>query len=252
MTILVTGARGRVARSLIQQLQAAGHEVRTTSTTDPATDLNGIHKAFLYATTPERYLSIPTLKHVVLLSALGATNNNDAIQRLHAEAEQTVAESDIPWTFLRPGGFATNRLRWAESIRTEGVVRSPFGDSHSALIHEADIAAVALHALTEPGHEKAIHTLTGPESLTERQQAELIAKATGRPIVFEPQSINDFRNSLHIGPPEVVDAVVNRLTALIDHPHETTNTVTEITGRARTFADWAKDHAEDFTPRNEG
>src|SRR5207249_4538557 len=115
------------------------------------------------------------LAHVVLLSAAGADPASaDAITRAHGEAEQAVLDSGIPWTFLRPGGFAANRLLWAGSIREAGVVRDPFPDSHAALIHEADIAAVAARALTTSGHAGAAYTLTGPESLTVRQQASLI------------------------------------------------------------------------------
>ncbi|WP_406292960.1 hypothetical protein OG948_01000 [Embleya sp. NBC_00888] len=73
----------------------------------------------------------------------------------HGEAELAVRASAIPYTFVRSGGFATNRLLRAESIRGDGVVHEAFPDSSSALIHEADIAPVAgaprpSRGITEP------------------------------------------------------------------------------------------------------
>lgn len=276
MTILVTGARGNVARSLVTQLRTAGRQVRAAGrvpeavrppagvevvgadlarpdTLGPA--LAGITEVFLYAERGglDGFLEQATaagVRHIVLLSAAGADPASpDAITRLHGEAEQAVVRAGIPWTFLRPGGFATNRLLWAESIRAHGVVHEAFPDSHASLIHEADIAAVALHALTGPGHHGASYTLTGPRSLTVRAQAELIGEAIGRPVKVEVQSVDDYRRALEgrWTSPEIVEARIRRIAALVDHPAPVTGTVEEVTGRpARGFAEWAADHAADF------
>jgi uncharacterized protein YbjT (DUF2867 family) len=282
MTILVTGARGNVARALVGQLLEDGHEVRAAGR-DPgrarlpagvevvAADLarpeswdaalDGVTKAFLYAGTAglAGFLSrAGGLTQVVLLSALGADPaSEDAITRAHGEAEQAVRDAGIPWTFLRPGGFAANRLAWAPSIRADGVVRDPFPDSHAALVHEADIAAVAAHALTSSGRTGVEYTLTGPESLTVRQQASLIGAAAGRRVRVEVQDLDDHRRELtallearglgRVGSAAVVEARIRRLAALVDRPQPTTETVLEVTGRpARGFAAWAADHAAEF------
>ena len=282
MTILVTGARGNIARALVGQLLDAGQDVRAAGR-DPgrarlpagvevvAADLarpeswdaalNGVTKAFLYAGTAGLDGFLPRaggLAHVVLLSAAGADPvSEDAITRAHGEAEQAVRDSAVPWTFLRPGGFAANRLLWAEPIRAAGVVRDPFPDSHSALIHEADIAAVAACALTTSGHTGAAYTLTGPESLTVRRQAALIGLAAGRPVRVEVQDLDDYRRELTaafearglgaVGSVDVVEARIRRLAALVGRPQPTTETVLAVTGRpARGFAGWAEDHAVDF------
>ncbi|MFI5589191.1 SDR family oxidoreductase [Amycolatopsis sp. NPDC051758] len=282
MTILVTGARGNVARALVGRLLEDGHEVRAAGR-DPgaarlpggvevvAADLarpegwdaalNGVTTAFLYAGTAGLggFLArAGGLAHVVVLSAAGADPaSDDAITRAHGEAEQAVRDSGIPWTFVRPGGFAANRLVWARSIRADGVVRDPFPDSHAALVHEADIAAVAACALTSSGHVGAVHTLTGPESLTVRQQAALIGAAAGRPVRVEAQDLDEHRRELtavfearglgSVGSADVVEARIRRLAALVDRPQPTTTTVLDVTGRpARGFAEWAADHAAEF------
>ncbi|GLY43573.1 nucleotide-diphosphate-sugar epimerase [Amycolatopsis sp. NBRC 101858] len=281
MTILVTGARGNVARALVGQLLEDGHAVRAAGR-DPertrlpagvevvAADLArpenwdaalvGVTQAFLYAGTAGLggFLArAGGLTQVVLLSALGADPaSEDAITRAHGEAEQVVRDSGIPWSFLRPGGFAANRLLWSDSVRA-GVVRDPFPDSHSALVHEADIAAVAACALTSPGHLGATHTLTGPESLTVRDQVSVLGRVAGRPVRVETQDLDDYRRELtaafearglgRVGSAEVIEARIRRLAALVDRPQETTETVLAVTGRpARSFAEWAGDHAEDF------
>ncbi|MEV6641235.1 NAD(P)H-binding protein [Amycolatopsis sp. NPDC051371] len=281
MTILVTGARGNVARALVGQLLEDGHEVRAASR-DPsrarlpagvevvAADLarpeswdaalDGVTKAFLYAGTTglAGFLSrAGGLTQVVLLSALGADPaSEDAITRAHGEAEQAVRDAGIPWTFLRPGGFAANRLMWADSVR-DGVVRDPFPNSHAALVHEADIAAVAACALTSSGHLGAAYALTGPESLTVRNQVSVLGRVAGRPVRLETQDLGDYRRELtaafearglgRVGSAEVIEARIRRLAALVDRPQATTETVLAVTGRpARSFAEWADDHAGDF------
>jgi uncharacterized protein YbjT (DUF2867 family) len=280
MTILITGARGRVSQSLARQLLAAGQKVRAAGrapdevrlpaaadvvhadlaepdSLGPA--LAGVAKVFLYAEPSglQGFVSAARaagVEHIVLLSARGADPAaEDAIMRAHGAAEavieqSVVEDSGFAWTFLRPGGFATNRLWWAGSVREHGLVRDPFPDSHSALIHEADIAAVAARALTEPGHEGARYTLTGPQSLTGREQAGLISRAIGRPLRIETQDLDEYRRSLDRWPAPIVEARIRRLARLTEHQDPTTDTVRELTGRpARTFAEWAADHASDFT-----
>jgi uncharacterized protein YbjT (DUF2867 family) len=66
----------------------------------------------------------------------------------HAGLERLIERSGLEWTFLRCGGFATNTLGWAPQIRAGGVVRWPFGAAARSLIHEGDIAAVAVRTVT--------------------------------------------------------------------------------------------------------
>lgn len=279
MTILVTGARGHVARSLVQRLLAAGRarvpavraagrnpgaarlpagvetvlcDLAEPDTFDAA--LSGVTRVFLYA--ERRGLddfvtraASAGVEHIVLLSALLADPaSTDAIGRMHGDAEQAVARSGIAWTFLRPGAFATNTLQWAPSVRAEGVVRDPFPDSRSAPVHEADIAAVAALALTEPGHEGATYPLTGPELVSRRRQAELIGEAVGRPVRFAVQDLDEYRAELSAWTtPQVADVVIKESAAAVDRPMPPTDTVEKVTGRpARTYGEWARDHASDF------
>ena len=59
-----------------------------------------------------------------------------------------------------------------------------------------DIAAVAAIVLTEPGHEGATCTLTGPASITHAQIAAALTAGLGRPISFVDVPPQAFADSL--------------------------------------------------------
>ena len=98
--------------------------------------------------------------------------------------EDALRESGLEWAILRPGGFASNALWWAESVRTQQGVAAPFGDVGVPIIDPADIAEVAAACLLDDRHTGGVYELTGPEVITPRQQAEAIAAALGSPVRF--------------------------------------------------------------------
>jgi uncharacterized protein YbjT (DUF2867 family) len=105
--------------------------------------------------------------------------------QFYAEIERLIEASGLQWTFLRPSGFAANTLGWAPNIRAERLARAPYGAARRSLIHEADIAAVAVRALIEDGQAGTKHVLSGPEALTQVEQARAIGEAIGHPVRFE-------------------------------------------------------------------
>ncbi|MFI2431530.1 NAD(P)H-binding protein [Streptomyces sp. NPDC018693] len=278
--ILVTGATGQVGHEVMAQLTEQGIAVRagarsperirggetveavTVDVTRPETlsaALAGVEKVFLYA-FPQGITGFldaareAGVKHIVLLSSQTVSDafpGQEPIVEMHRAAEAAVVDSGIAYTFLRPHNFATNILMWGwpESIRAEGKVRFPYPESHSDVIHEKDIAAVAVKALTEPGHEGSGYFISGPESVTQRRQLEIIAEVTGRPLEFEERTPEQARADLgEIVPPWVADAVFSYWAHSDGVPTHLSDTVEKITGRpARTFAEWAADHAADFT-----
>jgi uncharacterized protein YbjT (DUF2867 family) len=192
------------------------------------------------------------VRHVVLLSS-GAVVSSGAehspIAQHHRAVELAIEQSGLDWTFIRPGMFATNTLWWwANSIRTEGVVRAPYPDAQTAPLHEKDMAALAVAALTEPGHEQRAHTVYGPESLTLQQQVEHIGNAIDRNITFEVISVEQARVELgKTMPPVGVAAILRLWTAGNGTPAPVSTIVKEITGHpGLSFARWAEDHADQF------
>jgi uncharacterized protein YbjT (DUF2867 family) len=267
MTALITGARGSIARNVIAQLLASGEPVRAASREPAATDLpdgvapvrwdladpgtlapalDDVDKVFLYAASDGIDAFITAAKaagveRVVLLSSAAAADpggDRNEIGRRHLDAERPLEASGLAWTFVRPAMFATNALWWAESIREAGVVRIPYPDALVNPIHERDIAEVAVAALTEDGHAGRAHLVDGPRHLTQRRQVELIGEAVGREIAVEELP----RAAAARFMPEPLLDMLAAGRALRYGP-----TSEAVTGRpARTFEQWAADHAADF------
>ncbi|BCK53780.1 NAD(P)H-binding protein [Nocardia wallacei] len=174
-------------------------------------------------------------------------------RRAHRELERWVEATGAEWTHLRPGLLAVNALSWAESIRTERVVREPYPASGYPWVHEADIAEVAVAALLTDAHVGAAYTLTGPAKVTQAEQVRAIAAAIGEAIAFEELSPQQAREQwLRDGyPAEYVDWMLELRIDSLEGPGciPPTDTFHRITGRApRSFAQWAADHRADFQP----
>ncbi|WP_330251743.1 NAD(P)H-binding protein [Nocardia sp. NBC_00565] len=278
MVTVIFGARGNVGRHVAAGMISRGEQVRPTSR-EPGTAgfppgaqvvaadleqpetlpaaLEGAERVFLYAKPDgiDGFVAAAEsagVQHVVLLSS-GAVLRTDAadnpIARMHAVVESAIEKSDLAWTFIRPGMFATNALWWwQQSIRAEGVVRMPYADARTAPIHEKDLAALAVTALTEPGHQGQAYPVWGPESLTLREQVQHIGAAIGREITVEVIPVEQARAELGKTMPSIgVDAVLAGWEAGRTTAPQVSTVIEEVTGRpAHTFAQWARDHATDF------
>jgi uncharacterized protein YbjT (DUF2867 family) len=268
MTILVTGATGNVGKHVVAELRAAGEPVRVVTRTpsrvpagvpvaeggitDVPTMLDGVDRVFLLwpftnadDAPPVISALAATVSHVVFLSARGVSDDSPLF---HARIEKLIRDSGVDWTFLRAGGFATNTLEWADQVRT-GSVRWVYGDAGRSLIHERDIADVAVTALTSPGHAGAAYELTGPEVLTQAEQVRALGAAVGRDVRWEEMPLAEARASMAArGWDEYfLEHGLRYWASLVDQPETVTGVVEEVTGKpARTFAQWAQDHASDF------
>jgi uncharacterized protein YbjT (DUF2867 family) len=149
--------------------------------------------------------------------------------------------------------FASNvRFWWAEMIRNGGVVRWPYGATETAPIDERDIAAVVARVLCDDGHTGGDYVITGPEALSQAEQVRIVGEAIGRQIRFHELSPDEFRNeTAGTWPRPVVDMLLAAWGAATGRPAFVTSTVADITGSpARTFRQWAVDHAEAFRARS--
>jgi uncharacterized protein YbjT (DUF2867 family) len=168
---------------------------------------------------------------------------------LHADIERLIAAAGLASTIIRPGMFASNvQSWWGQMIRNGDVVRWPYGAAETAPIDERDIAAVAARVLHEDGHAGRDYVLTGPESLSQAEQVSIIGAAIGRRIRFEELSPEVFRRETADGwPAPVVDMLLAAWGATIGRPAFVTCTVSDVVGSpARTFRQWATDHADAF------
>ena len=276
--ILVTGATGTVGRQVVAQLRERGMPVRAVTRNpgsaglpagvevvradlaDPASlepHLAGVDAVFLVwpFTSPEQAAGpgarvVEVLaRHVsrfVYLSAQAAAGRPDSFW---AMMERLIEGTGAAWTFLRPTGFAVNTLMWADQIRGDGVVRWPYGAAARSLVHEDDLAAVAVRALTEERHAGQRYLLTGPEVITQADQVHIIGEVTGRTVRWEELAPSAARRELLAawGDPGFVDSALTTWAGLVTQPEPVTRVVEEITDvPARTFRQWAGDHVSDF------
>ncbi|MGW0903214.1 NAD(P)H-binding protein [Streptomyces sp. NPDC002853] len=269
--IVVTGATGNVGRTLTQALAEEGEQVTAVSRREAAVPggvrhvtadlaepaslepvLEGAKALFLLLSgdlhAPEaRPADIIDLavscgvRRVVLLSSQGVATRPLGPTRVAMRAlEDALRESGLEWAVLRPGGFASNALAWAESVRTQGTVAAPFGDVGVPVIDPADIAEVAAACLLDERHTGGVYELTGPEVITPRQQAEAIAAALGSPVRFDELTRDEAKDAMaRFVPAELADDTLDIISAPNPAELRISPDVERVLGRApRPFDAW--------------
>jgi len=279
--ILVIGATGRIGREVVNHLLRAGAPVRaltrqprmanlppsvdvvTGDLTDPPSldaCLQGVRGVFLLWTAPVGTAAAVTARlashtsRIVLLTSPHQTphpffQQPNPMAALHTELERLIAAAGVEFTILRPGIFASNALPWwGQMIREGNVVRWPYGAAETAPTDERDIGAVAARVLWQGGHGGADYVVTGPESLSQADQVRLIGESIGRRLTFDEVSPDDFRREMMArAPGPWVDMLLNAWRATLGHRALVTSAVASVTGApARTFRQWAADHADAF------
>lgn len=279
--IVVTGGTGRVGTQVVAQLRERDLPVRVVSRTagrtpagvetagveavsadlaDPASlepHLRGADSLFLLwpFTSAEVTAALApqvakiAARHVTRVVYLSAQPAGERPGSFWALAERAIEDSGVRWTFLRPTGFASNTLMWADQIRSGDVVRWPFGSAARSLIDERDIAAVAVRALTQDGHAGSRYLLSGPALLTQAEQLAAIGHALGRDLIWEelPRPAAQQALAAAWGDPGFAASALDTWERFVTHPEIVTSTVREITGApAHSFADWAAANADAF------
>ncbi|MER6788499.1 NAD(P)H-binding protein [Streptomyces sp. NPDC000658] len=281
--ILVTGATGTTGREVLRGLPAdlpvrvmardparvepTAHRAETVAGDygDPRSldrALRGVSRAFLLTSRvggddDARFLRAARsagVRHVVKVSAAAVADGDahDLVTRWQRANEELLVNSGMRWTLLRPRAFMSNTLCWAPSIASDRVVRALYGTSVNACVDPRDVAAAAVCALTEAGHEGRVHTLTGPEPISAVEQTAWLGRLLGSPLRFEELSPGQARAQLsRRHPAAVVEALLasarrQRAGAKV----RVEDTVLRLTGRpARPFATWAEDHLAAFADR---
>ncbi|HUR05989.1 MAG TPA: NAD(P)H-binding protein [Nonomuraea sp.] len=272
MTILVTGATGTVGRLIVDELARNGHQVRAL-TRDPAkADLpegvevvagnlaepgsltaafEGVEAVHLINFAGDDYAPLKTGEQLVELAAKAGVRKVTVLgRRADGPLEQALAASELEWTLLAPVEFMSNTLQWwAQTIKTEGVIREPFGGRLSAVVHERDIAAVAATVLTSDGHAGKTYPLTGPRAITTTEKVRILSEAVGQEIRFVELSEDEARAKWRANGmgPETIEFLIGALGDTPEVGYTVVPTVEQVTGRApRSFAQWAAEHATAF------
>lgn len=205
--ILLTGGTGKTGRRTARRLAADGHDVLLASRSGMGSGhLPGVRFDWSDAGTFDAalankdavYLVAPTnvptslramqplidrgiakgVRRFVLLSASSLPKGGPMTGAVHSYLEEKAPE----WAVLRPTWFMQNfsEQQHLPTIRGEGAIYSATGDGRVPFIDAEDIAAVAAEALTRTIAFNRDLTLTGPQSLSYGDVAEIIGAAIGR------------------------------------------------------------------------
>ncbi len=211
--ILITGASGNAGREVLREAIARGLRVRAAFQTkekaaeapdevetaivdfnQPATmraALDRIQSVFLAGPLSPGLLDMErkavdeirrtNARLLVKLSAMGPRNLRFPGQ--HRESEDYIQTSGMAYTILRPNWFMQNMVIYdRSSIASQGAFYGAQGEGPVSHVDLRGVAAVAVEALTNQGHNGKAHTLTGPEALTNAHIAEMLSSVLGRSV----------------------------------------------------------------------
>ncbi len=233
MTILVTGATGRVGRQVVDQLIQRGAKVRVL-VRDPAKahfpagvdvvrgemlDIDSLRGAFAGVSTlfllnavaaDEFTQALITLniareagvERVVYLSVIQADRFvNVPHFAVKFAAERMIQQMGFSATILRPSYFIDNEVTIKDVIFAHGVYPLPIGGKGVAMVDTRDIAEVAAIELIRRDQAPAklpveIINLVGPETLTGTGVAAIWSDVLGRPIAYGGDDPSRFEQNL--------------------------------------------------------
>jgi len=222
-TFLVTGASGHLGRRTVEHLLAAkpgkviaasrdpakladlaakGVETRRADFDDPASldaAFKGVDRLLIVSTDT---LDVPGLRqrqHKAAIDAAARAHVGHVVYTSmpnpepgslipfapdHYETEQALAKSGLAHTILRVTWYVENLLRSLPSILPTGKWYSSAGDGRVANVGRDDVARAAAATLIKtPGGK---FDVTGPDLLTTRQIAAIVAEVFAKPVEVVP------------------------------------------------------------------
>ncbi|MET3447245.1 NmrA family NAD(P)-binding protein [Ralstonia sp. 1138] len=233
MTILVTGATGRVGRQVVHQLANRGADVRAL-VRDPAKadfpggvnvvqgdmlDLDSLRRAFAGVRTLFLLNAVAGDEFTQALLALNVARESGVervvyLSVMHAErfvnvphfavksgAERMIEQMGFSATILRPAYFMDNEHMVKDVIVNHGVYPMPIGSKGVAMVDTRDIAEVAaievIRRDAAPG-KLPIETinLVGPDTLTGPELASIWSETLGRPVAYGGDDPTGFERNL--------------------------------------------------------
>lgn len=222
--IALTGATGAIGSRVARALAADGHEPRLV-VRDPTrveTGLHGLPMAVVpggYADEPELRGALAGVDVLLLVSAAESADRMaqhaaavraaaDAgvgrvvytsffgaapdcvftLGRDHHATEELVREAGLGFTFLRDNLYLDLLPLLAGEDR---VLRGPAGTGRLAGVARDDVAAVAAVALLDAAHVDHTYDLTGPESLTLGEAAQVMTDVLGVPFAYVEETLEE-------------------------------------------------------------
>ncbi|MFF9002189.1 NAD(P)H-binding protein [Streptomyces achromogenes] len=260
-TTLVIGATGTTGGRTAARLTAAGHRVRAASRRatpvpgaqpvrfdwyDPGTfdgALDGADRVYLVPPLGDpdpAAVMLPFLRRArasgvcraVLLGSSAIPADGPGVGAVH----RALPELFDQWAVLRPSWFMQNFTgahEHARSIREHGVIHTAAGSGRVGFVDADDIAAVAVHALTDDRAPDTDLVLTGPQALGYDDIATIVTEVTGRSVTHQPLTYERMRDRLAERLPlEFAEMLAGMDRAIAEGAEDrTTDTVQRLTGR---------------------
>jgi uncharacterized protein YbjT (DUF2867 family) len=276
--ILVVGATGSVGSELVRQLAAGGRRVRAlvrsearAKTLPPlaepvigdlakpetlASACAGARRVFVLSPpipeteTLERNAFDAAIaagaRRIVYLSNYGAAEGDvDPHFHVHGKHERHLASLGVDWTVLRPTRFMNYTPYVWSSVLERGVLIEGGGAGAITVIDPADIAAVAVKALTEDGHEGQTYELTSEDSFTVAELARMLSRVLERDITIFEGDTDALRTALieSGAPGDYAPLMAGAFAKVAAGLFKRTDTAAKVLGRApRAYADWLENN----------
>jgi NAD(P)H dehydrogenase (quinone) len=209
MTILVTGATGPLGHHLLEDLadqrvaatamvrveaEAGGlptgveHVVATLEDPPPPSLLQEYDHVLLTSPATEQQADLEVTfvdalvaaghrPHVVKVATDGFQDPQCQVRFMRSD-RQVAKHLDalgLPVTYLAALTYMESLLGLADVMRDEALVPVPAGDGKVGFVATSDVARVAAHVLTHPGHEDRVYVVSGPEALGYQDVAERVS-----------------------------------------------------------------------------
>ncbi|NHN34493.1 ergot alkaloid biosynthesis protein [Paenibacillus agricola] len=274
---LVTGGRGKTGRRISSKLKELQYSVRTTGRSNRSDQTDSDYVRFDWydeSTYPAAlsdvsnvYMIAPVgdmnpvnimepfikkaiengVKRFVLLSSASISENGPVLGEVHQVIKQLAPE----WTVLQPSYFMENftESHHAGTIKNNNAIYSAAGDGKIGFVSANDIADVAVRALTDKQPHNTAHVITGPQSLTYGDVAQILNFALGKSIKHISLSDKKLQEALtQAGIPNVYAEFLAGLDAKIREEgseNQVTDTVMRVTGHAPlSFEQFVKMHLD--------
>lgn len=229
--ILLTGAESKTGQRVIRRLDKQGYKISVLvkdlkkapdikssrisylegDLKKPGTlkkALDGVEHAFLLTPNSDNLVKLEKnfidaakecgVKYLVKYSALGADpDSRSALLRRHGKSEQYLKDSGLRYAIIRPNIFMQNFVNYfGAEIRDDRKIYLPLNKAKCGYVDVRDTARLIANVITQNGHKKKIIDVTGPESLSCGDLAELFSNALGKKVTYENIKPKEFKKRM--------------------------------------------------------
>ncbi|MFE7961589.1 SDR family oxidoreductase [Streptomyces cellulosae] len=221
MSIVVTGASGKLGRHVVEQLLEkvpAGQVTAVVRSPEKVADLaeRGVRVTAADYNAPETFDGLfaagdkvllisgnefdrgRVRQHSVVIDAAKAAgvallaytsapgSLTAALADDHRGTERALLDSGVPYVLLRNGWYHENYTENLAPVLEHDAVVAAAGEGRVSSASRADYAAAAVAVLTGEGHENTTYELGGDEAWSFAEYAAELSRQTGREIVYNP------------------------------------------------------------------